>query len=56
MTPSAVDHRPLFDTWLPWEELPDPVREQTLELLTTLCLESLDVSRMEPKPDDRRDD
>jgi hypothetical protein len=56
MTRPAIDQRPLFDAWLPWEQLPDPVREQALELLTTICLESLDLARMEPKSDDRHDD
>jgi len=35
--------RPLFGPWLDWRQLPDPVREQALGVLTALCLEIIDV-------------
>ena len=34
--------RPLFDPWLDWKQLPDPVREQALDVLTALYLEIID--------------
>lgn len=56
MTRQAPDQRPLFDAWLPWEQLPESVRRQALEVLTTLYLETLDLSRMEPDSQDAHDD
>ena len=35
--------RPLFGPWLDWKQLPDPVREQALDVLTALDLEIIDV-------------
>ncbi len=35
--------RPLFGPWLDWKQLPDPVREQALDVLTALYLEIIDV-------------
>jgi hypothetical protein len=42
---SKVVHiqRPLFGPWLDWKQLPDPVREQALDVLTALYLEIIDV-------------
>ncbi len=37
--------RPLFGPWLAWEQLPDSVREQALDVLTAIYLEITDVSR-----------
>jgi hypothetical protein len=37
--------RPLFGPWLAWEQLPDSVREQALDVLTAIYLEMTDVSR-----------
>jgi hypothetical protein len=34
----------LFDPWLAWEQLPDSVREQALDILTAIYLEITDVS------------
>ncbi len=44
---SKVVHiqRPLFGPWLDWKQLPDPVREQALDVLTALYLEIVDVPR-----------
>jgi hypothetical protein len=42
----ARTQRPLFGPWLAWRELPDSVREQALDVLTTLCLEILDASQI----------
>ena len=38
--------RPLFDPWLAWRELPDSIREQALDVLTTLCLEIVDAPQV----------
>jgi hypothetical protein len=35
--------KPLFNPWLDWKQLPDPVREQALDVLTALYLEIIDV-------------
>ena len=45
---SKVVHiqRPLFAPWLAWTQLPDPVREQALDVLTALCLEIIDVPQL----------
>jgi hypothetical protein len=45
---SKVVHiqRPLFEPWLAWKQLPDPVREQALDVLTALCLEIIDVPQL----------
>ncbi len=39
--------RPLFGPWLAWEQLPDSVREQALDVLTAIYLEITDVSRID---------
>jgi hypothetical protein len=40
----AYAQRPLFGPWLAWRELPDSVREQALDVLTTLFVEIIEVS------------
>jgi hypothetical protein len=56
MRKAADTQRPLFHPWLAWRELPDSVREQALDVLTTLCLEVIDVppigERMGQNPSD----
>ena len=42
MSKAAHTQRPLFDPWLDWNQLPDSVREQALDVLTTLYLEIVD--------------
>jgi hypothetical protein len=56
MNRPALDQQPLFDAWSPWEQLPQPVRQQALDVLATLYLETLDLSRMEPNSKDTHDD
>ena len=46
MSKATHVQRPLFDPWLAWEQLPDSAREQALDLLTAICLEITDVSRI----------
>ena len=43
--PSPIQ-RPLFGPWLAWEQLPDSVREQALDVLTAIYLEITDLSRI----------
>ena len=52
MAPAAADQRPLFDAWLPWDDLPEPVRQQALDVLAALFLETIEHSRKEPNSDD----
>jgi hypothetical protein len=42
---SKVAHiqRPLFGPWLDWNQLPNDIREQVLDVLTALYLEIVDV-------------
>ena len=35
----------LFGPWLAWEQLPDSVREQALDVFTAICLEITDASQ-----------
>ena len=42
MSKVAHTQRPLFDPWLDWNQLPDSVREQALDVLTALYLEIVD--------------
>ena len=44
MSKRARAQRPLFDPWLDWDQLPDAVREQALDVLITFYLEVVDVS------------
>ena len=52
MARSAVDQRLLFDGWLPWDDFPEPVRQQVLDVLAALFLETIELSRKEPNSDD----
>jgi hypothetical protein len=46
MRKAAHDQRPLFDPWLAWEQLPDSVRQQALDVLIALYLETTDLHRI----------
>jgi hypothetical protein len=46
MSKEAHIQRPLFDPWLDWNQLPDDIREQALDVLTALYLEIVDVPRI----------
>jgi hypothetical protein len=37
----------LFEPWLAWDQLPDSIREQALDVLTAIYLEITDVSRID---------
>jgi hypothetical protein len=52
MARTATDQRPLFDAWLRWDDLPEPVRQQALDVLAALFLETIELSRKEPNSDD----
>jgi hypothetical protein len=55
MSKATHVQRPLFGPWLAWEQLPDSVREQALDVLTAIYLEITDVSRIdEQTTHDRR--
>jgi hypothetical protein len=45
MSKATHVQRPLFGPWLAWEQVPDSVREQALDVLTAIYLEITDVSR-----------
>ena len=47
MSKATRVQRPLFGPWLAWEQLPDSVREQALDVLTAIYLEITDVSRID---------
>ena len=53
MARSAVDQRPLFNGWLPWNDFPEPVRQQVLDVLAALLLETIEPSLKEPNSDDK---
>ena len=46
MRKAVHDQRPLFHPYLAWEQLPDPVRQQALDVLAALCLETTDLARL----------
>ena len=52
MARAAVDQRPLFNGWLPWDDFPEPVRQQVLDVLAALLLETIEHSPQEPNSDD----
>ena len=52
MARAAIDQRPLFDGWLPWDDFPEPVRQQVLDVLAALFLETIEISLKEPNSDD----
>ena len=45
MSKAAQAQRPLFRPWLTWDQLPDSVREQALEVLISLALEIVETPR-----------
>ena len=45
MSKAAQVQRPLFRPWLAWDQLPDSVRAQALEVLTSLYLEIVEAPR-----------
>jgi hypothetical protein len=47
MSKATHVQRPLFGPWLAWEQLPDSVREQALDVLTAIFLEITNVSRID---------
>jgi hypothetical protein len=49
------DQRPLLDPWFAWQELPEAVRQHTLDVLTALYLETVDTPPWEPQTDDPSD-
>ena len=46
MSKATQVQRPLFGPWLAWDQLPDSVREQALDVLTAIYLEIVDASRI----------
>jgi hypothetical protein len=56
MSRTVVDRQPLFDAWLPWEELPEPVRQQVVDLLAILYLNTLEPSCEKPHSNDASHD
>lgn len=56
MSRPVVDQLPLFQAWLPWGELPEPVRQQVVDLLANLDLNTLEVLCEEPNSNDTNHD
>lgn len=52
MKRSPHDQRPLFDVWFAWQQLPDDIRQQTLDVLTAIYLETIDPQTLETQYDD----
>ena len=52
MARAADVQQPLFDAWLPWDDLPEPVRQQALDVLAALFLETIELSPKELHSDD----
>jgi hypothetical protein len=46
MSKATHVQKPLFGPWLAWEQFPDSVREQALDILTAIYLEITDVSQI----------
>lgn len=46
------EHMPLLDPWFAWKELPDAVRQQTLDVLAAIYLETVDSPDSETQTDD----
>jgi hypothetical protein len=44
MSKATCVQRSLFEPWLAWDQVPDSVREQALDVLTAIYLEVTDVS------------
>ena len=51
MTHPLRDQRPLFEPWFVWQELPDDIRQQALDVLTAIYLETVDPQNLEPQND-----
>jgi hypothetical protein len=47
MSKATRVQRSLFEPWLAWDQIPDSVREQALDVLTAIYLEITDVSRID---------
>jgi hypothetical protein len=47
MSKATCVQRSLFEPWLAWDQVPDSVREQALDVLTAIYLEVTDVSRID---------
>lgn len=56
MNRPVVDRQPLFDAWLPWMESPEPVRQQAVDLLANIYLNTLESSCEEADADDASHD
>ena len=52
MKDSTSVQPPLWGPWLAWQELPEVVRQQALEVLTALALETIDTPNLENDTDD----
>lgn len=48
----AHDRWPLFGPWFDWQTLPEEIRQRVLDVLTALCLETVDSPDGEVKADD----
>jgi len=56
MKHAAPDKLPLFEPWLTWEQLAPPTRQQTLDVLTALYLETVSLTpRLETDENDATD-
>ena len=49
MNRSTYGQRPLFQPSFAWLELPDDIRQQTLDVLTAIYLETVDPQDLEPE-------
>jgi len=52
MNRSLHDQRPLFEPWFAWQELPNDVRQQALDMLAAICFEIVDSQILETENDD----
>lgn len=52
MNRSTYDQRPLFQPTFAWLELPDDIRQKTLDVLTAIYLETVDPQNLESENDD----
>ena len=55
MPRTTHDQRPLWEPWLAWQQLPDHVCQQVLDVLTAFYLETVH-NETELKPDDSSSD
>jgi hypothetical protein len=56
MKRSTHDLRPLFDPWLAWQDIPDVVRQQALDVLTALYLATVESQNEEHETNDSSHD